>query len=148
MATDIFQGKMISLFVDMKKAPSVYFDYILVTSSTTFEDYLEILNEILKQLNDSGMKVNATKSKRCTTELEFLGFWLTGMGYHPLRKRIESISAILPPKNVKLARAFVGLINFIQNHIHGHAKTLKPITQLTKKDRPFIWGDEQQKSFQ
>ena len=64
MATDIFQGKMISLLVDMKKAPSVYFDYILVTSSTTFEDYLEILNEILKQLNDSGMKVNATKSKR------------------------------------------------------------------------------------
>ena len=53
--TDIFQGRMISSFEDMKKPPSVNFDDILVTSNTTFEDHLTILNEILKRLNNSGM---------------------------------------------------------------------------------------------
>ena len=27
-------------------------------------------------------------------------------------------------------------------------KLLKPIYELTKKDRPFIWGDEQQRAFE
>ena len=48
LATDIFQGRMISLFVDMRKTTSVYLDNILVTSNTTLEDHLMILNEILK----------------------------------------------------------------------------------------------------
>ena len=136
---------MISLFVGMKQPPSVYLDDILVTSNTTFEDHLTILNEILKRLNNSGMQANATKSKWCNTELEFLGFWLTLMGYHPLKRRIKSILAILPPKNVKSVRDFVGLVNFIKNHIPGCAKTLETVTKLRRKETPFIWGEEQQK---
>ena len=58
-----------------------------------------ILNEILEQLKNSGMQANVTKSEWCDTELEFLGFWLTGTGYHHLKKRIKSILAILPPKS-------------------------------------------------
>ena len=76
-----------------------------------------------------------------------MGFWLTGTGYHPLKKRIKSILAILPPKNVKSVRAFVGLVNFIKNHIPGCAKTLELITKLTKKETPFIWGEGPQKAF-
>ena len=68
------------------------------------------------------MQVNATKSNWCTIELEYLGFWLTGMGYCPLEMRIKSILAILPTKNVKLVRALVGLVNFIKNHTPGQAK--------------------------
>ena len=54
-ATDIFQGRVISLFVDMKKPLLVYLDDILVTFNSTFEDNLMILNEILKGLHKSGM---------------------------------------------------------------------------------------------
>ena len=57
------------------------------------------------------------KSKWSTTKLDFLRFWMTGTGYHPLKKRIESILAILPLKNVKSVRAFIGFVNFIKNHI-------------------------------
>ena len=96
-ATDIFQERMISLFEDMKKPPPVYLEDILVTSNTTFEDHVVILNEILMQLNNSGMYVNATKSKWCY-RIGIFGIFVDGNGYLPLKKRIKSILAILPPK--------------------------------------------------
>ena len=87
-ATDIFQGRMNSLFVDTKKLPSVYLDDILVTANCTFEDHLTFLDEILERLNDHRMYINAG----------VLRFWLAGKGYRPLKKRIESILVILPFK--------------------------------------------------
>ena len=126
--------------MDIKKPLSTFLDDISVTSNTTFENNLVILNEILKRLNNYGMQVNSTKSILCTTGLEFLG-------YHPLKKRIESILSNILPKTFKLVTDFVGLVNFIKNHIPGHAKTLEPIIKLTKKKMIFTWGEEQQKAF-
>ncbi len=84
------------------------------------------------------MQVNADKSEFCSQALEFLGFTLTPTGYHPLKKQVEAIMQILPPKNVKDIRHFSGVINFIKNHIHGRAGIMQPITKLTKKGKPFV----------
>jgi hypothetical protein len=54
---------------------------------------------------------------------------------------------ILPPQDVKDVRHFSGIINFIKNHIHGRAGIMQPITKLTKKGKPLIWGVEQQEAF-
>ncbi len=40
---------------------------------------------------------------------------------------------ILPPKNVKDVRPFLGIINFIKNYIHGRAGIMQPITKLQRK---------------
>ena len=39
------------------------------------------------------------------------------------------------------------MINFIKNHIPRCAKICGPITQLTRKDIPFVWGEEHQSAF-
>ena len=39
------------------------------------------------------------------------------------------------------------MASFIRNHIQNCAAIMESITQLTKKDKPFVWGDEQDKSF-
>jgi hypothetical protein len=93
------------------------------------------------------MQVNLTKSTLCTKELEFLGFLLKQSGYQPTRKRVETILKILPPKNVKKVREFLGAINFIKNHIPNRAGILAPITHLTKKDVPFVWEEEAVQAF-
>ena len=54
---------------------------------------------------------------------------------------------ILPPKNFKDVRHFLGIINFIKNHIHGRAGIMQPITKLTKKGELFMWNVEQQEAF-
>ena len=49
--------------------------------------------------------------------------------------------------NQKGCRSFVGVVNFISIFCPELQKLLKPIYELTKKGRPFVWGDEQQKAF-
>ena len=51
------------------------------------------------------------------------------------------------PSTVKGCRSFVGMLNFLSMFCPELQKQLKPICDLTRKGRPFIWGREQQESF-
>ncbi len=44
-------------------------------------------------------------------------------------------------------RHFLGVCNFIKNHIPGQAALIEPITRLTKKDFRFAWEEEQDTAF-
>ena len=48
----------------------------------------------------------------------------------------------------KGCRSFAGMVNFVSIFCPELQKLLKPIYDLTRKGRPFIWGDEQQKAFE
>ena len=43
---------------------------------------------------------------------------------------------------------FVGMVNFLSLFCPELQKLLKPIYDLTRKGRPFIWGKEQQDAFE
>ena len=51
------------------------------------------------------------------------------------------------PPTVKGCRSFAGMVNFLSMFCPELQKLLKPIYDLTRKGRPFIWGKEQQDSF-
>jgi hypothetical protein len=57
---DIFQGKMSELIESLEYVRS-YLDDLLCISKLSLEDHLEKLEEVLRQLRDAGLKVNATK---------------------------------------------------------------------------------------
>jgi hypothetical protein len=94
------------------------------------------------------MQVNLNKSELCAREAEFLGFLLKQGGFMPTRKRIEAILKLARPHNVKKVRGFLGTINFIKNHIPNRAEIMAPITNLTKHNVPFIWGEEEESRFE
>ena len=66
----------------------------------------------------------------------------------PLRSRIEAILKLEPPKIQKGCRSFAGMVNFLSMFCTELQKLLKPIYDLTRKGKPFIWGEEQQESFE
>ena len=66
----------------------------------------------------------------------------------PLRSRIEAIQKLKPPTTIKGCRSFVGMVNFVSIFWPKLQKLLKPIYNLTKKGRQFIWGEEQQTTFE
>jgi hypothetical protein len=68
-------------------------------------------------------------------------------GYSPLPSHVNAISCINPPENLKELCTFLGVINFIKNHIPRHAEICKPIARLTRKDIPFSWAEAQQSVF-
>ena len=67
--------------------------------------------------------------------------------WQPLRSRLEAIQRLQPPSTVKGCRSFAGMVNILSMFCPELQKLLKPIYNLTRKGRPFIWGKEQQDSF-
>ena len=82
-----------------------------------------------------------------TQVVEFLCFLLGTDGYNLLPFQVQGIVDMLPPKNAKQVRQFLGLANFIKNQIPCKTEVFVPITKLTKKNQPWVWGEEQQKAF-
>ena len=64
-----------------------------------------------------------------------------------LRSRIEAIQKSKPPTTVKGCRSFVGMVNFVSLFCPKLQKLLKPIYDLTRKGRQFLWEKEQQQAF-
>jgi hypothetical protein len=73
---DIFQGKMLKPMESLEYVRA-YLDDLLCISKLSLEDHLEKLEEVLRQLCDAGLKVNAAKSTFCTLKIEYLGYVLT-----------------------------------------------------------------------
>ena len=60
----------------------------------------------------------------------------------PLRSRLEAIQKLQSPTAVKGCRCFMGMVNFLSMFCPKLQKLLKPICDLTRKGRQFIWGEE------
>ena len=61
----------------------------------------------------------------------------------PLKSRLETIQRLQPPTRGKGCRSFAGMINFLNMFCPELQKLLKPIYDLTRKGKPFVWGREE-----
>ena len=60
-----------------------------------------------------------------------------------LKNQNDAIQKLEPPTTIKGCRSFVGMVNFVSIFCPKLQKLLKPIYDLTRKGRQFIWGEEQ-----
>ena len=65
----------------------------------------------------------------------------------PLRSRTEAINKIPTLKTPKQCKNFCGVVNYLSLFCPDLQKLLKPIVELIRKGRPFIWGDAQENTF-
>ena len=109
------------------------------------------LEELLKTLCKNGLKISPKKCQLFKTELQYMGNTMFIKDRHvhvkPLRSRIEAIQQLKPPTNAKGCRSFAGMVNFVSMFCPELQKLLKPLYELIKKGRHFIWGKEQQEAF-
>ena len=113
--------------------------------------HFEKLIDLLRALCKNGLKISPKKCQLFKTELQYMGNTIfikeKRVCMKPLQSRLEAIQKLKPPTNQKGCQSFVGIVNFVSIFCPELQKLLKPIYELTKKDRPFIWGDEQQRAF-
>jgi hypothetical protein len=89
-----------------------YLDDLLCISKGGLEDHLEKLEEILRQLCNAGLKVNAEELTFCTLEIEHLGYILTRDGIKHQSNMVQAILAIQQPKGVKQLQHFLGMVQY------------------------------------
>ena len=132
-----------------KYCEAIMDDLLLFTPSK--ESHMSKLEDLLKALLKNGLKISPQKCQLFKTSLHYMANEIfiqnRKVCVQPLRNRFEAIQRLQPPTTKKGCKSFVGMVNFLSMFCPELQKLLKPIYDLTRKGRPFIWGKEQQDSF-
>jgi hypothetical protein len=87
---------------NMLRQPSYLDDLLILTNrNNSFKDHLLKLEMVLARLSTSGMRVNISKSKFFSEQIEYLEYWITRQGIQPIRNKVEAILNIKAPKTRK-----------------------------------------------
>ena len=134
-----------------KKYCEAIMDHLLLFTPSKSSHIVKVEN-LLKTLLKNSLKISPKKCQLFRTNLQYMGNEIfikdKGVCIKPLRNRLEAIQKLQPPTTVKGCRSFVGMVNLLSMLCPELHKLLKPIYDLTRKGRPFIWRKEQQDSFE
>ncbi|GJT06498.1 putative reverse transcriptase domain-containing protein [Tanacetum coccineum] len=102
----------------------VFIDDILIYSRNKEEhaNHLRIILELLKKEKFQGLHVDPTK--------------------------IEAVKNWTSPTTPIEIRQFLGLTGYYQRFIKDFSKIAKSLTELTQKNKMYIWGEDQESAFQ
>nr|CAD2187040.1 unnamed protein product [Meloidogyne enterolobii] len=80
--------------------------------------------------------------------MNFLWHTINSSGYSPSLSKVETITNLPAPTNLKEVRHCVGMASFFRKHIPNFSMIVEPLTRLTRKETTFKWEEEQQKAFE
>ena len=121
-------------------------DFVLVflgdilIHSRTVEIHAEHLGKVLEALCRHRLYAKASKCNIMEEEVEFLGQWIMPQGAAPLNQRMRAIVEWEAPQDLKGVRSFLGFANYYRHFVQGYAELASPLTYLTKKNVPGVWG--------
>ena len=125
----------------------VYLDDILIYSNDR-KQHREITRRVLQRLRDNDLFAKAEKCFFERDSIEYLGMIISKGHVAMDPKKVSGVTEWPVPIKVKQVQAFLGFANFYRRFIKDFAKIAKPLTELTKKDKPWAWSGEQQKAFE
>lgn len=118
----------------------VYLDDILIPSVDK-EEGLTRLRQVFQVLELSRFSINLKKCQFFKTSIAYLGRVISNDRVQSSPKKTEALSNSLPPQNVKQVRQFLGLAGYFRKFVAGFATNSAPISNLLKKNVPFLWTE-------
>ena len=132
-----------------KYCEAIMDDLLLFTPSK--KAHMDKLEDLLKALRKNGLKISPKKCQLFRTELQYMGNTIfikeRRVCVKPLHSRLEVIQKVKVPTTAKQCKSFVGMVNFVSIFCPELQRLLKPIYDLMRKGRQFVWGKEQQDTF-
>lgn len=121
----------------------MYIGDVLIVTGYNVEEYLKILDGVLKRITDTGLKPSSKKMELIRTEVDCLGFSLTGevRGVsNTMQEKIEEISNIVP-KTVQDVQSIMGTLNYVCTLVSNFAKIAKTLHETIKEGK-LTWRDK------
>ena len=133
-----------------KYCEAIMDDLLLFTPSK--KAHMDKLEDLLKALRKNGLKISPKKCQLFRTELQYMGNTIfikeRRVCIKPLHSRLEAIQKVKAPTTAKQCKSFAGMVNFVSIFCPDLQRLLKPIYDLTRKGKQFVWGKEQQEAFE
>lgn len=143
-----FQAMMNEILADLIQEGKVmvYLDDILIFTQGV-EENRRITAEVLKRLKENDLFARPEKCFFEQNRIDYLGMIISHGHIEMDPKKLTGVTEWPRPQKVKQVQAFLGFANFYRRFIKDFAHHAKPLTILTKKDQPWIWGDDQEQAF-
>ncbi|GJR72325.1 putative reverse transcriptase domain-containing protein [Tanacetum coccineum] len=125
----------------------VFIDDILIYSRNK-EEHANHLRIILELLKKEKLYVKFSKCDFWISIVQFLGHLIDSQGLHVDPAKIEAVKNWASPTTPIEIRQFLGLAGYYQRFIKDFSKIAKSLTELTQKNKKYIWGKDQESAFQ
>lgn len=124
----------------------VFLDDILIFSKT-MEEHEKHVSEVLGILRKEKLYAKESKCEMFKEEVEFLGHHVGRAGVRMMEDKVTAIQAWPTPTSVGHIRSFLGTAGYYHKFIKDFSALALPLSQLTKADVKFEWGQQQQHAF-
>ena len=142
-----FQSMMNDIFREyLGQTVLVYLDDILVYSRTPAEHVTHV-RDVLNLLRKHKLYAKMKKCQFMTRELLYLGHIIGEQGVKPDPAKIAALADWKTPMNVHDVRSFLGFGNYFRKFVQAYSSLVLPLTDLTKKDKPFEWTTQCEQAF-
>ncbi|GJT66262.1 putative nucleotidyltransferase, ribonuclease H [Tanacetum coccineum] len=125
----------------------IFIDNILIYSKSK-EEHEAHLRLILELLKKEKLFCKLSKCEFLLREVCFLGHVVNNEGIYVDPNKIEAVKNWKPSRTPIEICSLLGLKWYYMRFIANFSKFSKPLTLLTKKDKKFEWGEEQEEAFQ
>ena len=127
------------------KAILNYLDDIVVFSGS-FEEHLVHLRALFTALTIDGWFLSFPKAFLGRTKIKILGHIVEDGAVYPDPEYVSNLSSLPNPdlaKNrIKSLQCVLGLLGFYRRFVKDFSKIAVPLTNLLRKDVPWVWGPE------
>jgi len=111
---------------------ATFIDDILIATDTE-KGHDELVDEVLRRLEENDLFVKPEKCKWKVREVEFLGVVIGPKGMEMQKEKVEGVLNWLAPRNVKEVQKFLGLANYYRRFIKDFARIAAPLHALVRK---------------
>jgi len=131
-----FQIMMNNLFQDLiNQGDTVTFIDNTLVATDTEEGHDELVEEVLKRLEENNLFVKPEKCKWKVREVEFLGVVIGPKGVEMQKEKVEGVFNWPTPRNVKEVQKFLGLTNYYRRFIKNFTRIAAPLHVLVRKEQ-------------
>ncbi|GJT83552.1 putative reverse transcriptase domain-containing protein [Tanacetum coccineum] len=125
----------------------VFIDDILIYSRNK-EEHVNHLRIILELLKKEKLYAKFSKCDFWIRIVQFLGHLIDSQGLHVDPAKIEAVKNWTSPTTPTEIRQFLGLVGYYRRFIKDFLKIAKSLTEFTQKNKKYIWGKDQESTFQ
>ena len=113
---------------------ATFIDDVLVAIETE-EEHDEIVEEVLRQLEENDLYVKPEKCVWKVREIEFLGVIMGPERFRMEKEKMEGVTNWPTPQYVRDVQKFLELANYYWQFVKDFAKIAKPLHQLVRRDQ-------------
>jgi hypothetical protein len=106
-----------------------------------------LINKVLRIFCDNKLYLKLEKCLFHQNKIDFLGFIVGNKKLQIDPKKVRAVQEWEKPMQKHKLQPFISFCNYYCCFINDFSKIPQPLHNLTRKDVPFQWGDEQQQAF-